>query len=226
LPRSLPITLRNVETRELDRDVTGCAASHQLLLASFDNLTDLQAASPSLLPDWNVGHVLTHLARNADSHTLMLEAAERGEVADQYPGGVQQRAADIESGAQRVAAELVQDVRASIYRLEGCWATLSQGWLGEGRTVRGVAKITDLPFLRWREVAVHHADLGLGYSWPDWPGDYVRIELGRMTALWGSRRPMGLTTLPPEALAAQQTHRLAWLMGRAAIDGLEPAGIF
>jgi hypothetical protein len=36
---------------------------------------------------------------------------------------------------------------------------------------------------------------------------------------------MGLTTLPPEALAASPQMRLAWLLGRATIDGLDPAGV-
>jgi hypothetical protein len=53
----------------------------------------------------------------------------------------------------------------------------------------------------------------------------VRIDLPRLTMLWASRRPMGLTTLPPEALAATPQARLAWLLGRASIDGLGPAGV-
>ena len=43
----------------------------------------------------------------------MLEAAARGEVAAQYPGGMAQREADIEAGAGRPAAELVADVVAT-----------------------------------------------------------------------------------------------------------------
>ena len=85
--------------------------------------------------------------------------------------------------------------------------------------------MSDLPFVRWREVAVHHADIGIGYSWVDWEPDYVRLELGRLTMLWASRRPMGLTDLPSAALAVGPHHRVAWLLGRAEIDGLSAAGI-
>ena len=215
-----------VESRELDRDVAGCAQAHQLLLATLDAITDEQARQPSLLPGWSIGHVVTHLARNADSHVLMLAAADRGDVADQYPGGNAQRREEIELGSGRSAAELTADARTSIWRLEGVWANLSQGWLGKGRSLVGVVDAADLPFRRWREVTLHHSDLGLDYSWTDWPSDYVRIELARMTAAWSSRRPMGLTALPAAALGVEPVRRLAWLTGRTEIDGLPPAGIF
>jgi uncharacterized damage-inducible protein DinB len=71
-----------VDLRELDRDVAGCANSHQRLLESLDSLTDEQARQPSNLPEWSVGHVLTHIARNADSHVRMLQGAERGHDGD------------------------------------------------------------------------------------------------------------------------------------------------
>jgi maleylpyruvate isomerase len=96
---------------------------------------------------------------------------------------------------------------------------------GTGETVFGRIPIAEIPGRRWREVTVHHADLGHGYSWSDWPRDFVRIELERMTMQWASRRPMGLTTLPAAALAVPDDHRLAWLFGRAEIEGLAPAGV-
>ena len=60
-------------SRELDRDVEGCAGAHQRLLAGLEDLTDDQARRDSLLPGWTVGHVLTHLARNAEAFTRLLE---------------------------------------------------------------------------------------------------------------------------------------------------------
>ena len=72
---------------------------------------------------------------------------------------------------------------------------------------------------------MHHADLGLGYSWSDWDHEYVRLELVRLTMLWASRKPMGLTDLPAEAMAVPAHRRVAWLLGRAEIDGLAAAGI-
>jgi len=215
-----------VDLRELDRDVAGCASSHQRLLESLDALTDAQVRQPSHLPDWSVGHVLTHIARNADSHVRMLQGAERGEVARQYDDGARSRNADIEAGAGRSAHELVADVRSSIYQLEATWVTTTaQGWQGRGASLVGDVAMLDIVFRRWREVEIHRADLGLGYGIADWPAEYVRIDLTRMASQWASRKPMGLTNLPAAALALPPARRLAWLWGRLDVVGLEPAGI-
>jgi len=52
--------------------------------ARFDTaiagLSDADVRRPSALPDWTVGHVLTHVARNADSHVRRTRAAQRHEV--------------------------------------------------------------------------------------------------------------------------------------------------
>lgn len=212
---------------ERRRDIAGATAAHARLLTALDGLPSDAATRPSLLPDWSIGHVLAHLARNADSHVRMLDAGARGEVADQYVGGSDGRVAEIERDARRDLAVLVADVRESAARLEAAWASMpDHAWQGEGRTVAGPVLLGDLPFRRWRETEVHHADLGVGHGADDWPADYVRLELVRMQMLWAARRPMGLTALPDLALAAPPATRLAWLLGRATIDGLDPAGVF
>lgn len=222
------------QAQDIDRAVAGAASAHQLLLADLDDLLgsgrldDGAVRGPSLLPGWTVGHVLTHIARNADSHARILAAAGRGEVVDQYEGGVEGRAAAIDAGAGRTAAEQVADVRTSAWALEAAWATCpSDGWAGHGRGSRGdQIPVADLPFRRWREVAVHHVDLGLGYGWSDWPADYVRLELDRQVMAWRSRLGMGLTTLPPAALALGPNERLAWLLGRHHVPDLADPGPF
>ncbi len=214
-------------TPELDRDVAGAAAAHQWLLAMLDKSVAagvLDGSAPSRLPGWSVGHVLTHLARNADSIGRVLAAAERGETVFRYAAG--QRDAEIESGATRPADELVADVRATIWRLEQAWSTHTR-W--DGRSREGPDReleVSQLVFARWREVEVHRVDLGLGYEPADWPAEYVRKDLRLMEMRWNARRPMGMTGLPPEALAAPPHERLAWLLGRIAIADLEPAGVF
>jgi maleylpyruvate isomerase len=225
----VPVSVSAMTSRDLDRDVAGCAGAHQRLLADLHDLTDDAVSRPSLLPLWTVGHVLTHLARNAESHVRMIEGAARGEVVAQYDSQ-EARDADIDAGASRTARELVSDVRTTIYALEGCWASANAAaWEGQGLARSGPLAITELPFLRWREVEVHHADLGMvtpAFTSSDWSPEYVRLELARMEMTYLSRRPMGLTSMPPAALAAPPHRRLAWLLGRAEIDGLSPAGIF
>ena len=98
--------------RSLQRHLAGATASHRGLDEMLSGLGDsLDPAAPSLLPGWTVGHVLTHIARNADSMVRVLDAAERGEVAERYPGD--SRNAGIEAGSGRPASAQVADVAES-----------------------------------------------------------------------------------------------------------------
>lgn len=215
-----------MNSSEAARDIASATAAHARLLAALDGLTDVEAWQPSLLPGWTVGHVLTHVARNADGLARMARAAERGEVGEQYVGGVVGRAADIEAGADRAATTLVEDVRMSAFHLEQAWDELTDtGWAGTGLSVRGELPIAALPFRRLAEVEVHHADLGLGYTADDWPDAFVRPELARLAGIWKSRQPMGLTELPAPVLALTPNQRLAWLMGRRDVDGVADADV-
>ena len=211
---------------ELDDAIEGCAAAHQRLLADLDSLRDEEVGQPSRLPGWTVGHVLAHLARNADSHRYVLEAAARGEPADRYPGGQAQRNGDIEAGAARPAAEQVDDIRRSIWQLEQSWTAVpAEGWELVGTSLGRPEAVVDLPVHRWREVEIHHADLGRpSFGFDDWSPLFVRRELARQEMAWAARRPMGMTALPARALALPPPQRLAWLLGRFNVDGLEPAG--
>ncbi len=144
--------------------VAGCVEAQAALDAALAGLDDAAARAPSLLPGWSVGHVLTHVARNADSLVWRLEGAAIGEVRDQYPGGLDQRRADIETGAGRPATELVADVRRTSGAVEHAMAELpAAAWDAPSRTSRGVVETSrDAVLSRWREVVVHHGDLGLG----------------------------------------------------------------
>ncbi|HEX6509771.1 MAG TPA: maleylpyruvate isomerase N-terminal domain-containing protein, partial [Chloroflexota bacterium] len=87
----------------------GCIAAHRRLEAVAGRITDGMARGPTRLEGWTVGHLLTHLARNADSHRGMVEAAQRDTAVYQYPGGRAQRDAAIEAGHGRSAVELIDD---------------------------------------------------------------------------------------------------------------------
>ena len=211
-------------SRILNAQVVGCAASHQRLLQALDGLTDEQCRQPSLLPGWSRGHVLSHLANNAYSHVRMFEAAGRGEETEQYEGGKPTRDAQIEAWSSLSAHELVGHVRASIYALEGAWASATPTtWTGFGiKSHAGGARvaITDLMLMRWCETEVHSSDLNLDYSFENWDSTFVRFELDRQLMIWNSRKSMGLTVLPEAAAKLSPNHRLAWLLGRVDVDGL------
>lgn len=208
--------------RTLNIHVAGCAESHQKLLQSLESLTDEQCREPSALPGWTRGHVLSHLARNAESHVHVLQCAARGEVGEQYVGGAKARKQGIETHAADSAESLVASVRKSIYALEGQWAaTNSEGWQGHGINSAGSSiAMSDIVFLRWREVEVHHADLALTFMFANWNSTYVRYELDRQVMMWRANKPMGLTPVPKIALQLSPNERLAWFLGRTEVEGL------
>lgn len=216
-----------ITAEELAGDREGCAEAHDRLLQTVGALTDSDVRRDSLLPGWTVGHVLNHLRRNAEGFTAMARAAARGDVGDQYTSADGRRQG-IEDGADAPAAELIDLLRRAIAALDDGFAALNpEQWaIGRGRTLRGEIPINELPWRRWREVDVHHADLGLGYTYDDWPDAFVRRELPGFVTIWKSRRPMGLTELPTEVLALTPQRRLAWMLGRLDVDGVEPADVY
>lgn len=80
--------------------------------------------------------------------------------------------------------------------------------------VGGPVAVADLPFRRWREVELHHVDLGRGYSSGDWPEAYVDIELGRSLPDLPRRLPAGVEGGDWERVAGGRRALLAWLVGR------------
>jgi maleylpyruvate isomerase len=221
-------TVTNVTTTPAKQAAALAAVerAHRQLVEALDGVQEAHVGQPSRLPGWTVGHVLTHIARNADGIGRMLSAAADGKIGEMYPGGKDRRHADIETGAVRSLSELREDVAASATALEERFQRLpTTAWSGAGRMIAGEMPISSLPFLRRREVLVHHVDLGLGFEAEQWPIDYVRDELTKLGQLWASRRPMGLTTLPEALLAESEHRRVLWLMGRIDVPGLERCSI-
>jgi maleylpyruvate isomerase len=181
--------------------------SQARLLTTVDALTDPSARSR--LPGWTLGHLLTHIARNADSAVRRLEGAARGEVVDQYPGGPGGRAAEIEAGAFRPRHELVADVRATGEAVERAACALpAEAWPRPTRGVDGDLQSAEQVLRgRIREVEVHHVDLGAGYTPADWPSWFVLDLLA--------------TELPALATRAAPADVLAWLIGRAQAPTLD-----
>lgn len=194
------------------------ADAHARLLAAIEGLGDEAVRRPSLLPGWSVAHVLTHVARNADSHVRRAEAAVRGEVVDQYPGGAAGRVAEIEEGSTRSAGDLIDDVARSARAVEEAWRDVpDEAWAATSRDVGGSRRpLFELPARRWQEVEVHLVDLSVGVSHRDWPDEFVVEWLPRLRNFAAGR-------LPGDAWHARFDHpadELAWLYGRLRRDDL------
>jgi maleylpyruvate isomerase len=222
----------------------------QRVLETVRHLSDAEARAPTRLPGWTRGHVLTHLARNADAQRRLLASARTGEPVEQYPGGEAGRAAEIEAGAHRPAAELVEDLREAAAALASGWEALPEhAWDRETVTLHGRRPVKDGVLARWREVEVHHADLGLGVTPADWTAEFVAVYLPRTVhGLPGRARDRSLrfrwqvrdrTTRsawlvdahrasagegPADAtVTGTNWQLLAWLLGRGA-EGIEITG--
>jgi maleylpyruvate isomerase len=216
------------------------------LLAGLEELTDADVAAPSTLPGWTRGHVLTHLARNADGLANLAGWAVSGTPTPMY-ASIESRAADIEAGAGRSAHLLHADVRDSAVRLRaalrevaGAGApALERGLVfGPARPGAPLTPAHLLPSFRRTEVEVHRADLDLGYGPDRWPQEFA-------VALLDERAPRraqpaglaGITSLvstegaswslvdPPIGSGEGRARRgpvgwlAAWLMGRAVPAG-------
>lgn len=171
----------------LNRDVEGAAAAHQRLLADVDGLDpashDLDPSRPTALAGWTVGHLLTHIARQADSVVRMLDGVS------QYEGGAQGRSAEIEAGATRERHALITDVRMSIWRLESRWAA-HENWEAPAILVSGaVVACHELPFRRWREVAIQALVNGTQLAIND------RTQLRATFMIWRSAITLGLLSI-------------------------------
>jgi maleylpyruvate isomerase len=220
-----PLALMNEVARATDR-----------MLETAATLDDAGVAAPSALPGWTRGHVLTHLARNADGMGNLLHWARTGIVTPQYPSPAK-READIATGAPRGAAEQFADVRDSAARYADAAADLTpEQWM----------TVLDIPgapqtaafgvWRRLREVEVHHADLDAGYGIGDWPASFSHRLLHEIVTGYGRRDDAPALTLHPDEtghplrigaggpVVSGPAYALAgWLTGRSPGDGLTVA---
>lgn len=205
-------------------------ASTNRLLATVAALPD--AAKPSLLPGWSSGHVLAHLARNADSMLNLLTWARTGVVTPQYPSA-EAREVEIEAQAGRSVAEQLADLQDSAARLAGAVRDLpEEAWRA---TVSGMRPPSHPAWYtlvrRLREVEIHHVDLDAGYGPADWPALFVRRELHDCLASWspadstvseirftGGAVWAGLGAGP--VVEGSPALVLAWLIGRSHGEGI------
>ncbi len=146
-----------VTTSLEDRIAAVVSATDRLLAAT----AEVDTSAPSLLPEWTVGHVLTHLARNADAQRNLLHWAASGEPTPMYPTR-DQRNADIEAGAFRSADDILTDLHLSADLLTAAIAELpADAWQFPVNTGRGEDVAAEVVlFQRLAEVELHHHDLG------------------------------------------------------------------
>jgi maleylpyruvate isomerase len=201
--------------------------------------SDADLAEPSLCDGWTRGHVLTHIARNAEGIADTLAGALRDEIVERYPGGWDARNAAIDEGAGRHFAALVADVRDTAQRLDRVLGAVgdADAWAkptAEDQTAESWV------YRRWREVEIHRVDLASDYTPDRWPPAFVTAELPQAAETLahrvdgavhvtvtadGSLAPDHVGTEwragegDPVEVSGPDWAVLAWLAGRAAATG-------
>ncbi len=158
------------------------------LVGTVSGLADSDVRQPSALAGWTRGHLLTHIARNADGLRNLLAWARTGVEIPQYQSA-EARDAGIEAGAGRDASELLADLRDSAAAFSAEAATLTrQAWQAPVRGLRGPEHPAWFTLVRRLvEVEIHHVDLDAGFGPADWPESFVTLELPLAAADFAQR---------------------------------------
>ncbi|MEU5592039.1 maleylpyruvate isomerase family mycothiol-dependent enzyme [Streptomyces sp. NPDC020298] len=215
------------------RDLASVQEATERLLTAAARLDNAAVTGSSRLPGWTRGHILAHLARNADALVNVLEGRPMYESATA-------RDADIERDAPRPLDVQLADLRATAARFQATGAAPAD-W---SRTVELRNGVTDsaarVPFRRWIEVELHHVDLGIGYELEGLPAEFTEREIDFLAERFGGHKEVPSTGLRtddgriwttgggaeggPIEIEGSAADLLGWLAGRRDGSGLAVKG--
>jgi len=196
---------------------------------------------PSRLEKWSRGHVLCHLARNADALVNLLTWARTGVEARMYSSPTD-REDGILAGADRELPGQLADLTAADARFLQAAAAVGEArrsfpvLSGQGRQIAA----HEVPWLRVREVWLHLVDLDAGYDIDIVP-DEVAWTLAADVAGWMTSRiqdtadlqvdgrgaiRLGSGTAAASVIAGSPQRIAGWLTGRSGTSGLSATGSF
>ncbi|MDQ6522454.1 maleylpyruvate isomerase family mycothiol-dependent enzyme [Nocardioides sp. LHD-245] len=178
----------------------------ELFDATAARLDAAACAAPSTLPTWTRGHVLAHVAANADALLNLARWASSGTEIPMY-ASPEERAAGIARGGVLPPARLAGWQARSADALAAALGELTdEQWCREVRTAQGrTVPATEIPWLRTREVMVHAVDLDLGTTFADLPADVLAALDAEVSARRGPDLP---------EVTGPLADRVAWLTGR------------
>ncbi|MFI1967607.1 mycothiol maleylpyruvate isomerase [Streptomyces cinnamoneus] len=213
-------------------DLNAVREATDRLLSAVGELDNAAVAEASRLPGWSRGHVLAHLARNADALGNVLEGRPM------YPSA-EARDTDIERGAPRPLETHLADLRDTAARFLAT-AAAPADW---NRTVTLRNGVTDsasrVPFRRLVEVELHHVDLGIGYELEDLAAEFTHREIDflaqrfsghpglpslRLTAPDGGQWHTGAGEGTALTVTGPAPDLMGWLAGRRDGAALEAGG--
>jgi len=147
-------------------------------LDAVDVMADDSLEEPSRLPDWSCGHVVGHVARNAEALVRLATWARTGVELPMYESR-EQRNAEIESTAtmapaslRRLLVDTASELDSALEALDTVsWKTTVRSALG--RTIPAA----EIPWMRIREVWLHAIDIGANVDFSEFPAGVVDLLL-------------------------------------------------
>ena len=218
------------------------AEASQRLIRTVDRLEDAAWAEPSGLPGWSRAHVVAHLALNAEGLAGALGGIVQGEPLAMY-ASQESRDRDIDDLAEAGPEELRTRLLGATTDLADALAALPD----DARSTRiervpggPTFRAGSAPDMRLREVEIHHADLGAGYTHADWTPDFAAKVIDSMGKRDATHQPFTARatdadrswsfgeTAGPEGAGPTVSGTSAalawWLTGRGEGDGLTSDG--
>jgi maleylpyruvate isomerase len=217
------------------------AESTEHLLRTVAELDPAALAQPSGLPGWTRGHVLAHLARNADGLVNLLDTARTGTDIPMY-ASAEAREQGIEDGAARPLDVQLADLRESHERFMAAAALVpEEAWSVQLRHRTGyLFPAYEVPLKRLQELEYHHVDLAAGYTPAHWPESFATREYTHLAARFRTldelprllliaedldlTERLGLEGEPELTVEGPVRGLVAWLSGRSDGDGLQVHG--
>jgi maleylpyruvate isomerase len=222
-----------------DRHINAVRQATDVLYEVVEELDQAAVRGQSLLPGWTRGHVITHLARNADALVNLLTWARTGVEHQAYTSRAD-RDADIEEGARRILQVIKADLDSACVRFENaCREMPAHSWRSEVTAPKGATiPASKVPLFRLREVWIHLIDLDYGVGFADLPADFVEEFLDDAVEQFAGRvDPFSIEVALPDgtqriwtvsgpasrsSVSGSASAVLGWLTGRT--DGSDLRG--
>lgn len=207
--------------------VLAWAADGQALFErTVEKLDDLRG--PSRLPGWSRGHVVTHVARNAEGLCRLLAWARTGVKTPMYVSEAA-RDADIEAGAGRPCGEQLEDLRRAGSAFTAAAQELTpEQWAAIVGSRQGDVPATFIPWARTRELWLHLVDLDAGAELEVIPLDVAIALIRDVAEQMSSRISAGIELQLPDGVrvscgpetgvpvSGPVQHMAGWLTGRSS----------
>lgn len=204
----------------------------QRYLRTVAGLTDEQFVEPSVLPGWTVAHVISHVASNATGITRAVRAAMAD---DPHPwvyesnaardAEIDERAAWPVAALRALNAGSTDDLRAAFAE---CPEDKLDVLLPRAADAGPPWSVADWIGARWREVEIHHTDLGVGYTHADWTDEFV--DYLQTVAVFDREPELAVTLRTPggdteiggggQVISGEQRDVVWWLIGRGGGVGV------